>query len=436
MKNKIYLIINFLVIISSICTAQNSDLFFLKEDGTHKFLFKNGDAIDSWDGTSLQLTTDVSDFKFVISEDFNGDNCKDLFFLKEDGTNKFLFKAEGSDNSWNDTSLFNLGDVSGFKFVISEDFNGDGRKDLFFLKEDGTNKFLLKAEESAVDPWNGTSFEFNTGDVSGYKFVIAEDFNGDGRKDLFFLKEDGTNKFLLKAEESAVDPWNGTSFEFNTGDVSGYKFVIAEDFNGDGRKDLFFLKEDGTNKFLYKNEAAIDSWNGTSFEFNTGDVSGYKFVIAEDFNGDGRKDLFFLKEDGTNKFLYKNEESAVDPWNGTSFEFNTGDVSGYKFVIAEDFNCIISSNENLLLKDKLKVVVFPNPVRENITLEIDSEINAEMVLSINDLSGKKILKLPNIDVHQSVQNYSMPVSGLSNGLYILEYRTKEGIGFQKIIIAK
>ena len=329
MKNKIYLIINFLVIISSICTAQNSDLFFLKEDGTHKFLFKNGDAIDSWDGTSLQLTTDVSDFKFVISEDFNGDNCKDLFFLKEDGTNKFLFKAEGSDNSWNDTSLFNLGDVSGFKFVISEDFNGDGRKDLFFLKEDGTNKFLLKAEESAVDPWNGTSFEFNTGDVSGYKFVIAEDFNGDGRKDLFFLKEDGTNKFL-----------------------------------------------------------------------------------------------------------YKNEESAVDPWNGTSFEFNTGDVSGYKFVIAEDFNCIISSNENLLLKDKLKVVVFPNPVRENITLEIDSEINAEMVLSINDLSGKKILKLPNIDVHQSVQNYSMPVSGLSNGLYILEYRTKEGIGFQKIIIAK
>ena len=89
-----------------------------------------------------------------------------------------------------------------------------------------------------------------------------------------------------------------------------------------------------------------------------------------------------------------------------------------------------------MLKDKLKVVVFPNPVRENITLEIDSEINAEMVLSINDLSGKKILKLPNIDVHQSVQNYSMPVSGLSNGLYILEYRTKEGIGFQKIIIAK
>ncbi|MEP7320515.1 MAG: T9SS type A sorting domain-containing protein [Saprospiraceae bacterium] len=80
--------------------------------------------------------------------------------------------------------------------------------------------------------------------------------------------------------------------------------------------------------------------------------------------------------------------------------------------------------------------VFPNPVIGNklISLQVESRTGFSGVLSLHDLSGKKLFYQSNEKFPGGITSKSLDVSSLSSGVYILSIATSKGIGSRKLII--
>ena len=89
------------------------------------------------------------------------------------------------------------------------------------------------------------------------------------------------------------------------------------------------------------------------------------------------------------------------------------------------------STNNVLLEE-LQFKAYPNPVDENITIELQSETNENAVVSIYDIVGKKVLEQNvNIQTGKNVTNLSM--AGLSSGAYFLVFNMEKGNATLKVM---
>ena len=115
--------------------------------------------------------------------------------------------------------------------------------------------------------------------------IIAADFNGDGRTDVFVCPPAGSSATCFAV--------------YSTGNVLTYSnfypnwagsALTVGDFDGDGRADIFVCPPVGSggacfamystgNGFSYGNSTFYPQWAGST-------------LTAGDFNGDGRTDIF------------------------------------------------------------------------------------------------------------------------------------------------
>ncbi len=132
-----------------------------------------------------------------------------------------------------------------------------------------------------------------------YKVIVA-DFNGDGRDDVFLQRKDAGDHYLLISEDGGL----GGIYQTIPNDGFGLTWsedqheIIAGDFNGDGRADLFLQAADssGLNAILltdkngqFTAKTPYQSWKDGYVGFNW--AANEALVFAGDFNGDGRADL-------------------------------------------------------------------------------------------------------------------------------------------------
>ena len=181
--------------------------------------------------------------------------------------------------------------------VLSGDFNGDGKSDIWSFEDSyiriysltGTSLTLLYAQQTAI---------------KNHCFTLG-DFNGDGKTDMFMYGIK-TSQVSMDWNEWEIHLSNGVEFEIQYIPALKvnlkYDNVRIGDFNGDGSSDVMATSADV-------------SWYGTWFfiskNYGTGmyahKLTGYpvelqRYNIA-DFDGDGRDD--FLSTD-----------SASPWWNG------------------------------------------------------------------------------------------------------------------------
>lgn len=94
---------------------------------------------------------------------------------------------------------------------------------------------------------------------------------------------------------------------------------------------------------------------------------------------------------------------------------------------------IVSVNNQLAVENKVNI--FPNPVQEELNLELDFvETFEDVAIKINDISGKeiKIINLNNIDQ----QVFQINTNNFDNGTYTLQVITPKGMRTKRFVVTK
>ena len=188
--------------------------------------------------------------------------------------------------------------------LYAGDFNGDGKTDILYIAKDPskTSGIALSDGSGPNIPWQ--SWQSNYLGIAWYGNnynIIVADFNGDGKADIFlqavkpgdsYLILTGTDGHITAVSQTVSNSAMGLTWS------SDQHRIIAGDFNGDHKADLFLQSTSaaGVNAIVTADQngqftasAPTQTWGNSQFGFKWSTLNS--IVYAADFNGDGIADL-------------------------------------------------------------------------------------------------------------------------------------------------
>jgi hypothetical protein len=263
-----------------------------------------------------------------VTADFNGDGIPDLAVLSTNNTIPFggpftvsVFLGNG-DGTFRAGPTIQPAGMQAYPYMISGDFNGDGKPDLAVLTWN-----LLSTSYLTILLGNGdgsftalpTVVAISVGNEGGDGIagtMATADFNGDGKLDLAVVGDyvsTGGVGILLGNGDGTF-----TSAGPNLDPSGGFALIATGDFNGDGIPDFVIPNyfEDGGSPtiFLGKGDGTF-TFRPVSFTLEYFPTS----VLVADFNGDGILDLAFSDLNGI--------EIALGNGDGTFTETSASPIS-------------------------------------------------------------------------------------------------------------
>lgn len=204
------------------------------------------------------------------------------------------------------------GDPARVKFA---DLDGDGKKEIIYVKPDGDVVAWKNTQGFGASPW-GSSVTIANG-MTHPERVFFTDLDGDGKSEILLLQGASNSDVVAWRNGAgfAAFPWVGSSVVVATG--FGVDGLLFADLDGDRKSDILNVAASGTVT-AWRNGAgfAPSPWTGSSVVVATGMVQGR--VGFPDLDGDGKADVISTASDGRVIGWRNGAGFAAAPWTGPS----------------------------------------------------------------------------------------------------------------------
>ncbi|MBI2595880.1 S8 family serine peptidase [Candidatus Daviesbacteria bacterium] len=306
----------------------------LTNDGLQKV--RNG-ILGTWDTSGLAQDMYIVELRANLSDGsysaLGGTVLLDNFV--HSGWPKKIFDYEGS--NWYLPSPYG--------HLITEDIDGDGKKDL--LTAYGDKVVIYNGDGGVLSGWPQTVDPFNKFE-SIIKGPTVGDLDNDGKPEIVAAANSvsvETGTFLLNDALILIWRSDGTLFPGWPKRISGIKnpFIVLSDVDDDGQQDIVLESSSGVNAdparitVLRKDGSILPGWPRDIEQSQQ-----FKLLIdpaVSDLNGDGKKEIIIADDRGpSNLYILDYKGGVISGWPkplNPSLPNNTSGILLSNFVIGD-----------------------------------------------------------------------------------------------------
>ncbi len=273
------------------------------------------------DGTFKDPILSSSGAQPLAVFDFNGDGEPDLAALTVNTSPNSVAILLGNGNgSFMDTTTVTAASTPyGTGGTVAADFNGDGKLDLAVAEGNYPNGQVSVELGKGNGTFGQPIVSALSTNATNPLFMLAADFNGDGKSDLAIL-DSNTSGFevVLGGGDGTFGPPVFTPLSFATVNFA------AADFNHDGKADLVINDSNSLSMNVY-----LSNGDGTFKPGAQYIVYPNSIVTVADVNGDGNPDLVVVPATGYGSpysllvFLGKGDGTFKNPIFGPIDMYNS-----------------------------------------------------------------------------------------------------------------
>lgn len=106
-------------------------------------------------------------------------------------------------------------------------------------------------------------------------------------------------------------------------------------------------------------------------------------------------------------------------------------IPEYYDTVGINFNLLDSSTLSISAQKEPRIELYPNPVNDNIYLNVGNNSTDELQLDLIDINGRIVKQTV---IKNNTNNNAIPVSNLENGVYFLRFELNDKNRVEKIII--
>jgi hypothetical protein len=464
------------------------DVLFSEASCTVLYLLKNegnnsNPVINSASSFPSTKPVNFVVFPAAFYEDVDFDGTKDLiatpnifsrvYFDSELNNSNWLYKNSGSTSSpaftlvqknFLQDRMIDIGDNAIPAFA---DYDGDGDYDMFISQYASQNTIatisLYQNSGSATTP------EFTLIDEDYLRFSEAffvnlkiqfADINSDSKTDLVFtatsLGSGRTNLYYLANKSNTTFDFSNQTVEAADFSINTAENILVADINLDGLTDLLVGKTNGALQY-WKNNGPAGSLNyslenGAYLNQGSSVLRQNLSPSIADLNGDGKSDLMLGDQYGkitiVSDFrqasdlsnaeteiifnpitsLYQTQNLGGRIWPTTINLFNSNRPVIVAGTILGGIR-LLRNDEGVELPEKPVIEIYPNPISKEDVLTIIPDRAVQM--QVYSAVGQKLSEPIRIDGNEI---FSLKVSQLSAGMYILRFSVNDTFVAKRIII--